>query len=99
MLKKANRYLILHQVKKLLALGAIQPTAGNPTFTRKEVSGEEALAFLRELTDAEGYEIFELKGAALTLQTTVVCVKEEEQIAEAIGNANKGNDSEEETHG
>ena len=87
MLKKANRYLILHRVKQSgLKLG--EAASGNPQYTRREVSGEEALAFLRTLNDATGYEIYELKGSPLILQTTVVVAKEEEILAEEIGNAN-----------
>lgn len=93
MLKKSNRYLILHKViAKSTSASPLgnRPTieTGNPQFTRREVTGEEALAFLRELTNAEGYEIYELKGSPLILQTTVVVAREEEVIAEEIGKAN-----------
>lgn len=87
MLKKSSRYLILHKVTKPLALGAVNPTAGNPQFTRRECTGEEAMEFLRLLSDATGYEIYELKGDPLVLQTTVIVCKEELVIAEEIGNA------------
>jgi len=89
MIKKTGRYLILHNVKPAgVILGSTKPAAANPQFTRKEVDGEQAMLFLRQLTDATGYEIYELKGDPLILQTTVVCAKAEEVIAQEIGNAN-----------
>lgn len=97
MLKKANKYLILHRVHPtgLLKLGAAQAPHANPQYTRREVTGEEAMAFLRNLTDATGYEIYELKGSPLILQTTVVVAKEEDVLAETIGQQNAGDDTEE----
>lgn len=87
MLKKSNRYLILHQAETKGGLSLPSKPIGNPQFTRREVTGEEAMAFLRELTDATGYEIYELKGSPLILQTTVVVAKEEEVLAKEIGDA------------
>lgn len=91
MLKKAKRYLILHEVKSS-GLAFSQGRSANPQFTRREVSGEEAMAFLRTLSDATGYEIYELQGKALVMQTTVVVAEQAEVLAQEIGKADAGDE-------
>lgn len=81
-IKKSNRYLILKKAQPKTALGLKSAVPPKDLFTRRECTGEEALALLQELEDAEGYEIYELKGSPLVLQTTVVVARVQDTSAE-----------------
>lgn len=80
-IKKTNRYLILKKAERSAPLLPKAGVAPKDLFTRRECTGEEVLAILQELDDAEGYEIYELKGAPLVLQTTVVVARVAETSA------------------
>ncbi len=85
-IKKSSRYLILRKVdvpRPALSNLNKSQQPNRVVFSRRECTGDEALTFLQSLQDASGYEIYELKGAPLVLQTTVVVAKAEDVDAAA----------------
>jgi len=72
-IKKNQRYLILQKVGSVANVLTQNKPKPPVLYKRSELSGEQALAFIRGLESADDYEIYPLSSQKLTLQTTVVC--------------------------